>query len=149
MFIIGPLLIKRINLLLLIKTFLMLLLRILLGLISLHQSTIQSTTVITDKLNILFSHTLLVGQHLLYQLTLIHQLQRDHILLCELSIRFYQMIKHLRYLLGHKRNGPFKNIHKVRKHIGVLILQKLLNIQRIVLNNPSFTLNFITAPLLL
>lgn len=131
---IGPLLILRIDLLLLIKALLVLLLGVLLGLIRLEQSAIKRPSIQANKIDILISHRFLIGQHLLQDLTLIDQLQRHCLFFIEFSIGFYKVVKHLRDLLSHKGNRPLENIHEVRKEIRVLVLEELLDVQCVVLS---------------
>ena len=146
---IGPLLILRIDLLLLIKTLLVLLLCVLLCLLRLEQSAIERPSIQANKINILISHRFLISQHLLQDLTLIDQLQRHCLFLIEFSIRFYKVVKHLRYLLSDKGNRPLENIHEVRKEVRMLVLEELLDVQGVVLSKDGVTLNLMTAPLLL
>ena len=59
------------------------------------------------------------------------------------------MVKQLGNLLSDEGNRPLEDIHEVRKEIRVLVLEKLLDVQCVVLNSSGVTLNLMTAPLLL
>jgi len=59
------------------------------------------------------------------------------------------MLQHLGNLLGHEGNGPLENIHKVGQKVWMLILKELLYVESVILRGKGFTLNLMTAPLLL
>ena len=146
----GTLFVFGVNLLLLIEALFVLLLRVFLGLLSTHQSTIEDTTIVADFVDVAVSNRLLVGHHLLQQLLLVHQLQGDCLLLLVVfSVRFDQVVQHLADLFCNEGNAPLKYVHKVGKHVWVLVLEELLNIKSVVLSHNTFTLNLMTAPLLL
>ena len=78
-----------VDLFLFIETFLILLLGVLLGLISVHEFIIKNTSIIADFINVILSDSFLMAQQLLQQLLLIKQLNRNGIFfLVVLPIRF-------------------------------------------------------------
>ena len=124
--------------------------RVFLSLVGTHQSVIEDAAVVADFVDVAVSDRLLVGHHLLQQLLLVHQLQGDGLLLLVVfSVRFDQVVQHLADLFCNEGDAPLKYVHEVGKHVWMLVLEELLNIKSVILNQYNFTLNLMTAPLLL
>jgi hypothetical protein len=97
------------------------------------QVFIQRSSSQTDQINVFNCDFFLILKELFNEFFLFLKL-RNRLWFIVLPVGLDQMIKHLSDFLGNEGNGPLKKIHKVGKQVRMLCLQKLLNVECVVLS---------------
>ena len=133
MLVLGIFFISGIDFFLLVKLLFVLFLCELSGALLVDQVFIKRSSSQTDEINVFNCDFFLILEELFNEFFLFLKL-RNRLWFIVLPVGLDQMVKHLGDFLGNEGNGPLKKIHKVGKQVRMLCLQKLLNVECVVLS---------------